>query len=296
MIVQYNGERMETQIYDENNNYICKLNGSITLLSVFCYNKKSSLIATQSNINDEILIWDMNSGVVIKRLFPNDFTLCMMFDYLGKYLITGNDAGIMRIWDINEGKLKEEKILSVDYIFFIGFTPNGKYLVIGEPKNIIILDGESYELLKKLRCNYEKIYTIIFSADNNLFATNSWENRIDIWSIRDGKLIKSLEDENQFIDVKFSSNNIIGTKHFNDIVKVWKLERDNYILSYQDKKFNKKFTINWEIRKIKLDREYKKLINKLLYRMPREIMDKIINEVRHFECLTLNNKILYITD
>jgi len=296
MIVQYNGERMETQIYDENNNYICKLNGSIPLLSVFCYNKKSSLIATQSNINDEILIWDMDSGVVIKRLFPNDFTLCMIFDYLGKYLITGNDAGIMRIWDINEGKLKEEKILSVDYIFFLGFTPNGKYLVIGEPKNIIILDGKSYELLKKLRCNYEKIYTIIFSADNNLFATNSWENRIDIWSIRDGKLIKSLEDENQFIDLKFSSNNIIGTKHFNDIVKVWKLERDNYILSYQDKKFNKKFTINWEIRKIKLDREYKKLINKLLYRMPIEIMDKIINEVRHFECLTLNNKILYITD
>ena len=48
------------------------------------------------------------------------------------------------------------------------------------------------------------------------------------------------------------------------------------------------------IKKIKLEKSYKKVLYEVLDKLPKEIIENIVSYVREKECLTVNGKIAFV--
>ena len=293
MIFDFDGLSNNTYIYDNNRKLICKLNGNASFFSAYCIDKKNNLIVTQNDRDDPLILWDMVTGNVKKWFMAYDLTLCFAFTLDGKYTLSGNDSGHIKIWDNNSGELVRNIYDGESIISFLEFTPNGKYLLCGGINGVRLYDSVTYELVRKFDINENRIYTLYVSPCSRYFASSAWEFLVRVWDIESGECIQELGDLNQFIGLKFSGNNYIATKHFNDIIKVWKIGKKDYVLSYSDKKYNRYTNFDWTIKKIKLEKSYKKVLYEVLDKLPKEIIENIVSYVREKECLTVNGKIVF---
>lgn len=294
MIFNFNGEENITYIYNTNRQLICYLEGTSSVFSAHRVDIRNKLFASQFDRLDNIKIWNMENGRLINELFTDDLVLSIIFSKDGKYLYTCNDESKLRIWDLGERRIIQEKIILDTNLYFMEYTPNYKYLLIGGNKNIKMYDADNLNHIRDFPINESKVYTIYFSPDSNYFALSTWEFRVAIWDIETGIMVQELGALNQFVGIYFSSKNIIATKHFNDMVMIWKIGCSDYIFSHKERHYARFFNINWENKKVKIDKRFKKQIYKSLDKLPKEIIDHIINYVKIKECLTLNGKILFI--
>lgn len=294
MNLRINGSLNLTQIFDDKK-LICTLHCNTTIFTIIEVNIETQLVATQDDDPSNICIWNMKSGYPIIFLPESQNTLCLLFVKKGTVLISGDDRGYIKIWDMETmTKMKEIKI-SNEYIFSLNLTPDHKYILIGSTE-VIQLDANTFEIIKKINVDELKIYNIYLSPNSKLFATSSWEFAVKIWDIETGECIQVLEDVFQFTGLKFASEKYIATKHFNDSIKVWELGKTNYLFSHLEKKFNRYLKIDWVIKKCPIDHNIKNEIIKSLDILPKEIIDHIIKYYRQKECLTLNNKTIFITN
>lgn len=288
MIFDYNGYFNLTNIYDNNRTLITSIENNCSIFHTFCFGENIFV----SYSDEKIYIWDLRSGLKKFYMDEND-VITSMFLISDNVLITGYINGIIKVWDINERKIIINKNLDCGNIFFITIMPNNRYIFIGGENIIVMMDKNNFKIMKTFFTGIKKMFAIYFSPDNEHFATSTWEFEAKVWNINLDKSIQILYDLNQFLDIKFSSKNYIASKHFNDVVKVWKLKNSDYVFSYSENKFHKKFNIDWVIKKSKIDKEYKRQIRKSLDILPTDIINKIIHEIKFKECLTLNGKILF---
>jgi len=275
-------------IYDNNGTLITSIESNCSIFHTFCFGEKTFV----SYSDDKIYIWDLRSG--LKKFYMDENEIVTsMFLISDNVLITGYINGLIKVWDINERIVIMENDLGCGNIFFITIMPNFRYLFIGGENIIVMMDKNNFKIMKKFLTGIYKMFAIYFSSDNEHFATSTWEFDAKVWNINLDTPVQILYDLNQFLDIKFSSKNYIASKHFNDVVKVWKLNKKDYVFSYSENKFHKKFNIDWVIKKNKIDKEFKKQIKKSLDILPTDIINKIIHEVKYKECLTLNGKILF---
>jgi len=297
MSIQFDNFLNDLSIYDDDRNLICTLHGNASIFSSYAYNIKNKIVATQNEYNEDIIIWDMETGYPIGSIHCNDNTICLEFSTDGNNLISGNDEGFIKIWSMNTLELIKEEKASIDFIYFITYSPNGKYFFTGGHNYVKLWDAKTLELIREFDIENDRIYTIHISPDNRLFATSSWSHNIKIWDIEKGIIVQKIECFYQFIGLKFNSTGShIATKHLNDTINVWEIGKENYILSFKERKFKKFLKINWAHKKLSIDLEIKNQIYKTLDILPRELIEKIINQVKFRECLLLNDKIIFIKD
>lgn len=292
MIFGFNGFSNITYIYDENRNVIGRLYGNASIFSCYALNLDKKLIATQNNFYEDIYIWDITTGLPKYNLNCLDEIITMDFSKNGEILLSGTSNGIVRVWDINN-KINIKNLNINGKIHFISYIPNGKYILIGKDFEILMLDID-YNFIRSFFVGEKRIYTIYYSPDNRYFASSSWEYNIKIWEIETGKCVQEYFDEYQFISVKFSNGKYIATKHINDMVKVWHIDRSEYVLSIHENKFYKTIKLDWIIKKIKIGKESKKVIEESLYFFPDDVIEKILNYLKYRECLIINNKVVFI--
>lgn len=294
MIFEFDYYLNSVSFYDDNRQKICNLHGDISSFAVFTFSEKKRIVATQNDCRQNVIIWSMDTGLQIYSIFNTECLYALTFSNDGSKLLGGTDNGIIKIWDMNTRMVDLEIELTNNFIYFIKNSPNEKYYLVGTDNSIIMLDSKKFEIIRSFKINIEKIYTVYFSNDGKYIAVSTWEYIVSIYNTITGDHIQDMEDIHQFIGVKFSNGNYIATKHFNDIVKVWKLGKKDYIFSYKERKFKSKFQIEWKSKKIELDKEYKNQIKKSLNFFPEEILKIIIDKVKYKNCLTANGKIIFI--
>lgn len=105
-----------------------------------------------------VVVWDIETGKIVKalKLPPNekdsytetpDIT-AIVFDSTGEKLVIGSTDNLIRIWDMNTGKIIHQMSGHHAEISTIMYSHNGRYLISSSyDGSIIIWDAETYEML-----------------------------------------------------------------------------------------------------------------------------------------------------
>ncbi len=277
-------------IYDDNHNILCKLNGEVSIFSVYCISGEKNLVATQNNGNECIIIWDMKTGSPIYNLLNEDFTFCMSFSPVNYELISGNYEGVLKVWDLEKKTLKTVKKMSDDFVELITFSNKGNVFAVVVANNVIkVINSYTFDEIYSIGENF-RIYGIYFSKNDEYFGASSWDSYVSIYDINGKPIQKLVDHENQFTNIKFSNcSRYVASKHYNDMVKIWEIGYEPYIFSHTNKKFSKFSSYDWKIRRIRLDSETKKVVEKLLNRFPDDIKEMIYGLVIKRERLYVNS-------
>ena len=88
-------------------------------------------VDTQKNAQSGIRVWEVGTGrkLLTKSGFEAYWTRALAFSPNGEYLVSGDEASHLRVWDIAKG----ESVIWETYptgIQALAFSPNGDYLAV----------------------------------------------------------------------------------------------------------------------------------------------------------------------
>jgi len=131
--------------------------------------------------------------------------------------------------------------LDENFLSLLEFSPNGETLaaIAGsiDPQNInpkweiFLLDVNSGDILQSLTINSKRLSKLLFSHDNQKFATYNTQGQVKVWNVSTGELLHTLNNEEASvydiaftIDSKFLLSAVFGLIYdlpFLTLVRVW---------------------------------------------------------------------------
>ncbi|KAL7928277.1 WD40-repeat-containing domain protein [Trichoderma chlorosporum] len=159
--------------------------------------------------DDTIRVWELKGDFESRSLLGHsNWVRCAVLSYDGRFVVSGSNDMTVRVWDLsqpNVGKMEstmsdEEtdegndqgiRILQAheDYVMFVLFSHDGKYVVSGADDGEMLLwdiskvQSSSSEPKVVIReRGHGRVNAMTFSADSKLFFA-SWSDNISIWKI-----------------------------------------------------------------------------------------------------------------
>lgn len=151
-------------------------------------NSQKLLVRTQSSI--KVL---NSSSFAEENKFQGSFS-CMEVTKDDKYMITGGEDGITRIWDIEEAVQLKALEGHTSVINCLAITEDGKYCITGGGDGTArIWDIEEGVQIKVLEGHIHGIVCIAITSDGKYCITCGADGIGRIWDIQEGVLFKLLE-------------------------------------------------------------------------------------------------------
>jgi WD40 repeat protein len=164
----------------------------------------------------------------------------------GKYLVSGSFEEVT-VWDPKSGEMLHKIPGFAHNVVALAFSPDGKWLgtaggaptVDGEVK---VFDTRTWKLVTQLKgCHSDTVYGLAFSPDIKmpvpgtkdkfttvkLLATCSADKFVKVWSLPDGKFVKSFEGHTHHVlDVGWMADGkLLASAGGDNTVKVWDFEK-----------------------------------------------------------------------
>ena len=136
--------------------------------------------------------------------------------------------------------LPDDFTLDENFISLLEFSPNGEMLaaVAGtvNPQRsdqgweIFLLDVNSGDILQSLTINSQRLSKLLFSHNNEIFATYNTQGEVKVWNVSTGELLYTLKEETPVNDIAFSTDSqfllsaVFGNIYeypFLTVVRVW---------------------------------------------------------------------------
>ncbi len=156
-----------------------------------------------------IQIWRVGDAT-LKNTIPEsaNYSMGLAFSPDNVFLATGNQVGIINIWNVSDGTLVKS-IQSLGYLSSITYTPDGKSLaVIANDGSVQIWDINSGS--QTVTINTEGAEQIVFSPDGQILVSATSEG-IELWDINTGMHVTTIAQNyySWIKDIKFSPDSQI---------------------------------------------------------------------------------------
>lgn len=219
-------------IFSDGGEYVavaCYITRMIRLFSLKTGKEIGTYIHTQE---DEVLLLHEKSGVLAASVKLNDLTMCFSPD--AQYLITSPADNIIRIWDIESGKVKRRLKGHAEAITGLCLSDDGRRLASGSGRKVLIwnLDTEGPLLGSRdvdvTTIEIDKVVaTIAFSPNSKLLIIKEKEGEMYVLSTESWKEILRLEGEslrmrhNSLAAMRFSKSGSDLTSATPYLVQQW---------------------------------------------------------------------------
>ena len=135
-------------------------------------------------------------------------------------LITIAKNHTINVWSLST--LKVEHTFSVEGVpIAIALSPSGKFFAsvveASAESEIRIWSTSSGERVQTIKVENYHVFNLLFSKDENMLIAEQLNNRIKIWSINTGELIRSLDNGVQVYKITINpEGTILAVKKMND--------------------------------------------------------------------------------
>jgi len=196
----------------------------------FCFSPDSKLIAAGNvdsdygadhngiDLKNFVTLWDVNNEKVIRKLDGHkDKISAICFSPDGKHIAAGIRDKSIKIWNVKDGKLVAS--LKKHYVDSIAFSPDGRYIVsAGDEISLWDINNiQHIRTFEKFSNSFSN--SIAFSPDGKTIVSSCYNKDINLWSVKDGTLIKTFKDD--VSSVCFSPDGqFIASGHLNGRVKL----------------------------------------------------------------------------
>ena len=128
----------------------------------------------------------------------------------GKEVISGNNDGTLRRWQINTGQEVGIPVKTDGRVYGIEASKDGRWIVLAEGRMVVVREARTNVKVLEVGEHNSQVCAIDISADSTIFASGSEDDTAYIFSITTGKkLLGPLQHGIDVIGVKFSP----GGKH-----------------------------------------------------------------------------------
>mgnify|MGYP002777920600 CR=1 FL=1 len=131
------------------------------------------------------------ANLVLTKIF--DTVLSVVFSPDGKFLATGGQDGIIRLWELISSKEIATFLGHTNSVRSVAFNSVGNLLVSGSyDKTIKVWNTQSGQCLCTLQGHDNLICSVAFSPDSNTIASGSDDHTIKLWNYVDKKCLSTL--------------------------------------------------------------------------------------------------------
>ncbi|KAF1813145.1 WD40 repeat-like protein [Eremomyces bilateralis CBS 781.70] len=187
--------------------------------------------------NRSAYIYDVQTGQRVAELKDESlvddtdlYIRSVCFSPDGRYLATGAEDKIIRVWDIQSRTIKNEFRGHEQDIYSLDFARNGRLIASGSgDRTVRLWDVERNELLFTLQID-DGVTTVAISPDNRNVAGGSLDKSVRVWDTATGLLRERLEGDNvghkdSVYSVAFSpSGREIVSGSLDKTIKMWELQ------------------------------------------------------------------------
>ncbi|KFZ19764.1 hypothetical protein V501_00497, partial [Pseudogymnoascus sp. VKM F-4519 (FW-2642)] len=186
--------RKVPQIEDSWASLIQTLTGHSSSVSAVAFSPDGKQIASSSDDNETIKLWDARTGGLQKTLAGHlGSVMAVAFSPDGKQIASGSYDETIKLWDARTGGLQKTLAGHSGWVWAIAFSPDGKQIASGSNDGTIKLwDARTGDLQKTLEGHSSWIRAVAFSPDGKQIASGSYDKTIKLWDARTGDLQKTL--------------------------------------------------------------------------------------------------------
>jgi glucose repression regulatory protein TUP1 len=179
-------------------------------------------------------IYDVSTGQTVATLQDMNnkddtdlYIRSVCFSPDGKYLATGAEDKIIRVWDIAQQKIVNSFTGHDQDIYSLDYSRNGRLIASGSGDHTVRLwDLETGRQLSSFLID-DGVTTVAISPDNRLLAAGSLDKSVRVWDIQ-GNTIERLEGEYGHKDSVYSvafSPDAVGlvSGSLDKTIKMWDL-------------------------------------------------------------------------
>jgi len=138
-----------------------------------------------------IILWDVTTGREIKIFTTYSSSTDVIFTPDGKYLVSKSGyldgEGELNIWDIASGNEIENYFKRFASVSDIAYSNNGKYIVTGSDKNVILWDAVTNNKIKTFVGHSSAVSSVQFSPDSKIIISWDKDKTLRIWNVENGK-------------------------------------------------------------------------------------------------------------
>jgi WD40 repeat protein len=141
-----------------------------------------------------------------------------------KRLVSVSLDWTVKIWDSNTGAILTTIEAGANSSSFVALSQDGKLLAVVTEKSVCIWDLCSGILQRTLdNPEQKRIADAVFSLDNKLLASTSWDGTIQLWNVSSGRIVQVLGNHFCALNhVVFSPDGkLLASTHKDGTVKLW---------------------------------------------------------------------------
>ncbi len=201
-----------------------------------------SLLVTAAD-ESAVTLWDLTN---FKKSFPlseSPATKVAVFSPNGKYIVTGNRSGIVRVWDWEAGVPHAHLSGHKGTIHALAYSADGTRLASAGSQGIVKvwdLRGNDWEVTGgpppslELTLHVGAVYAVAFSPDGSKIASAGWDGSVRIWDAVKGTQIHRIAaHEGDVWSLAFGGNGRIASAGSDGFVRVWNVDTKEEVFSYR---------------------------------------------------------------
>ena len=183
-------------IYDAKTGELIKeLKGHKSKLNAISYSSDGKYIASASERDSIIIIWNTMSGDIVKKLIGHSSSVkAISYSPDGKYLASASRDKTIIIWDVITGEIVNKLIDQIDWCDWhtsISFSPDGCFIASLLNDTIRIRDVKTGDI-KNIIDTKKYCRCISYSPDGKCLVS-AIDTTIVIFDVNNGQIIKKLK-------------------------------------------------------------------------------------------------------
>jgi len=204
--------------------------------SVVCcvrFSLDGRFVATGCNRSAQI--FDVETGGLVAHLQDGStgdegdlYIRSVCFSPDGKFLATGAEDKVIRVWDINNRSIKCSFTGHDQDIYSLDFSRNGQFIASGSgDRSVRLWDINSNQQILSMVID-DGVTTVAISPDNRLVAAGSLDKSVRVWDTNSGYLVERLEGDighkDSVYSVAFAPNGRdLVSGSLDKTIKMWEL-------------------------------------------------------------------------
>ena len=191
------------------------------LETCWAFSPDGKLLASGS---DHLSIWDVEVGALLGRLSEPAWMLTLAFSPDGKTVATGHDDCIVRLWNLQDGKLLHTLVCHENSVCALAFSADGSRLATaGEDRLVVLWDVDTGSIEQRLLGHTDRIDALAWNATGSRIASAGWDTSARVWDTASGELLCMLNGQGDCVHaVTFSPDGgLLVCGDSDNVVRLW---------------------------------------------------------------------------